>query len=78
MLDTACHDSYISDRTRDELGCQPYEWKNISVEVFGTDKPVTYKSGIVQVDLLGREGEVIPLELFSIDRMCGTVPAGVL
>ena len=73
ILDTACQDSYILESTAQELGCSPIGYKNITVEVFGTDKAVVHRSNVVKVEIIGTNG-IIPLELFSIDRLCGSIP----
>ena len=78
ILDTACHDSYILESTSKDLRCRPVGWKDINVEVFGTDKAVAHRSAVVKVEILCGQGKAIPLELFTIERLCGTIPGNKL
>ena len=73
VLDTACQDSYMLESTARDLVCTPVEFRDIHVEVFGTNRAVKHKSAVVKVEILDREGGAIPLELFTIDRLCGSI-----
>ena len=74
MLDSACHDSFILSQTAQELGLSPIRKQNIQVEVFGTDVVVDGKSSLVELDIIDRQGKTIPLTLFTMDKLVGSVP----
>ena len=74
ILDTACHDSYILTTVAQELECAQVRSQNIQVEVFGTDVVVEGKSGLVELEIIDKEGKVIPLSLFTMDRLTGSIP----
>ena len=44
------------------------------MEVFGTDVVVEGKSGLVELEIIDKEGKVIPLSLFTMDRLTGSIP----
>ena len=73
VLDTACPDSYILETTVSELGCRPRGRGSLQVEVFGTDQVVSHNSGRVSIEIVGLDGTPLPLQVFTMSRICGTL-----
>lgn len=72
-LDTAAPDSFVLETTASELDGSPSRRGSIWMEVFGTDELVSHNSGRIPMEIIGLDGNPIPLQLFTMGKLVGTL-----